>query len=155
MKELFNLNLFVAKWYCSKVRREDMPAFAADALEAGYDGPALRRLAGLIKPTSYEIGTLFQDALREIGQIKVRSFEQAVFFLSRITAADIVEGRMDPLLGTCILADYARQLGYPEHLAEFFALYDLPMWGEYAPPRDQFVRNIMDQARKFLANVPE
>jgi hypothetical protein len=60
MEQVFNPNLFVSKWYCSMVGRENMPAFAAaDALEAGYDGPALRKLSGLIKPTSWEIGTLF------------------------------------------------------------------------------------------------
>ena len=155
MEEVFNPDLFVAKWYCSRVGPEDMPGFATNALEAGYDGPALRRLAGLMKPTSREIDDLFQSALREIEQIKVRSLEQAVFFLSRITAADIVEGRIDPIQGNGILAGYAMRIGYPEHLAEFFGLDDLPMWGEYAPPRDQLIHNIMDQARKFLANVPE
>src|SRR5262249_22102880 len=50
----FDPNLFVARWYCSTVNPEEMPAFAADALEAGFDGPALRRLAALIRPTSYD-----------------------------------------------------------------------------------------------------
>jgi hypothetical protein len=81
--------------------------------------------------------------------------EQAVFFLSRVTAGDIVEGRIDPIQGNGILAGYAMRIGYPEHLVNFFELDDLPMWGEYAPPRDQLIRNIMEQARKFLANVPE
>ena len=36
----FDPNLFVAKWYCEKLLPEDMPGFAADALEAGFDGPA-------------------------------------------------------------------------------------------------------------------
>jgi hypothetical protein len=155
MEEVFNPDVFVAKWYCSRVGPEDMPGFAADALEAGYDGPDLRRLAGLLKPTSRETDDLFQSALREIKQIKVRSLEQAVFFLSRITAADIVEGRVDPILGNGILAGYAMRIGYPEHLVKFFELDDLPIWGEYAPPRSQLIRDIMEQARKFLTNVPE
>src|SRR5438270_12993282 len=76
MPETFNPDLFVAKWYCSKVLPEDMPQFAADALEAGYDGLALRRLASLMRPTSRDVGDLFERVLREIGTVKVQSKEQ-------------------------------------------------------------------------------
>lgn len=154
MQELFNPDLFVAKWYCSKVGPEDMPAFAADALEAGFDGPSLRRLAGLIKPTSRDVGSLFQDALSEIGKIKIRSKEQAVFSLSRTVASNIVDGRLDPIEGAGILASYARMIDYPAFLAEFFQLSEMPFWGEYAPPRSQIIKDIIEQARLLLASVP-
>jgi hypothetical protein len=154
MEEAFNPDLFVAKWYCSRVGPEDMPRFAADALEAGFDGPSLRRLAGLIKPTSRDVGGLFQHALNEIGTIKVRSKEQAVFSLSRTVASNIVVGRVDPIEGAEILASYARMLGYPAFLAEFLQLSEMPFWGEYAPPRSQIIKDIVEQAHMFLANVP-
>jgi hypothetical protein len=153
--EPFNPDLFVARWYCSKVNPESMPEFAADALEAGHDGRALRRLAGLINPTSWDVGDLFKEALLEIGNVKVLSKEQALMFLSRTTAANIIDGRIDPLDGAETIAGYAMEAGYPESLVEFFALADMPRWGEHAPPRSKLVEDIFEQARLLLANDPE
>lgn len=154
MQELFNPDLFVTKWYCSKVSPEDMPQFAADALEAGYDGPALRRLAGLIRPTSRDVDDLFERALREIGTVRVQSKEQAYIFLSRQTAIDIVEGRIEPLRGAEILARHAMALGYPEFISEFLQLSEMPYWGEYAPAPKKLAQDIVEHARLLLANVP-
>jgi hypothetical protein len=154
VQETFNPDLFVAKWYCSKVGPEAMPQFAADALEAGYDGPALRRLAGLLKPTTVEVGDLFQRALREIGTVTILSKEQAVYSLSRSTASDIVDGRLDPIEGAGILARYAMMLDYPPHLAEFLQLSEMPFWGEYAPSRSQLIKNIIEEASMLLASLP-
>jgi hypothetical protein len=150
----FNPDLFVAKWYCSQINPESMPEFAADALEAGHDGRALRRLAGLINPTSWDVGDLFKKALLEIGSVKVLSKEHALIFLSRTTAADIIEGRVDPLYGAEIIARYAMEAGYPESLVQFFALADMPRWGQYAPPEGKLVQDIIEQARILIANVP-
>jgi hypothetical protein len=150
----FNPDLFVARWYCSKINPESMPEFAADALEAGHDGPALRRLAGPINPTSWDVGNLFKESLLEIGNVKILSKEQALIFLSRVTAADIVEGRVDPIRGAEILADCAMQAGYPPFLAEFLALAEMPRWGEYAPSRANLMESIFEQARLLLANTP-
>jgi hypothetical protein len=155
MNETFNPDLFVAKWYCSRVLPEDMPTFAADALEAGYDGPALRRLAGLQKPSTADVGDLFQKSLVEIGRVKIKSQDQAIVFLSRLIAKDIVEDRLDPVQGAEVLAEYAQRLGYPPFLAEFLGLADMPMWGEYAPTRKALVELIMTQAQELLDNVPE
>lgn len=131
-----------------------MPTFAADALEAGYDGSALRRLAGLIKPTSMDIGDLFQRALDEIGTVKILSQRQAVYWMSRVVATDIVEGRIDPVKGAGILAGYASMADYAPVLAEFLELGDMPYWSEYAPPRAQLIQDIIKEARLLLANVP-
>jgi hypothetical protein len=154
MPEPFNPDLFVAKWYCSKVLPEDMPQFAADALEAGYDGLALRRLAGLMRPTSRDVGDLFERVLREIGTVRVQSKEQALIFLSRLTAMDIVERRIEPLRGAEILANYAMALEYPYFIAEFVQLADMPCWGEYAPNRQKLAQDIIDEARLLLASIP-
>jgi hypothetical protein len=155
MKEEFNPDLFVAKWFCGRVGPEDMPRFAADALEAGYDGEALRKLAGLVRPTSLDVGNLFRQTLHEIGNIKILTREQAVFAMSRITATDIIEGRVEPIQGAEILARYAGMLNYPPYLAEFLQLSEMPHWGKHAPNRQTLIEAIIDQARELLANVPE
>lgn len=150
----FDPNLFVAKWYCERVWPEDMPGFSADALEAGFDGPALRRLAGLIRPTSPDVGNLFVRALDEIGTIEIRSKEQAIFKLARILAKAIVDGQVDPILGARGLARYALEAGYPEELAQFDQLADEPLWGEYARSRDLLRADIIAEAKKLMASSP-
>jgi len=154
MKEEFNPDLFVAKWYCSGVWSEDMPGFAADALEAGYDGPALRQLAGLIKPTSADIGDLFQRVLDQIGTVKISSQKQAVYWMSRVVATDIVEGRIDPIKGAGVLAGCARLADFAPVLAEFLGLGDMAYWDEYAPPSAKLVKDIIEEARLLLNKIP-
>lgn len=155
MKEEFNPDLFVAKWYCSFVFPEDMPQFAADALEAGCDGPALRRLAGMVKPTSVDIGDLFKQSLTEIGTVTIHNQEEAAILLARMTARDIVKGQMDPIAGCNLLAWLAQALDYPPYLYRFYGLADLPQWGEYAPPRAQLIKDIIEEARVLLGSIPE
>src|ERR1041385_2045421 len=154
MHETFNPDLFVAKWYCSAVGPEDMPQFAVDALEAGFDGAALRRLAGLVHPTARDVGDLFERALREIGTVKIQSEEQALIFQSRLVAVDIVEGKVEPLRGAEILARYAMALKYPDFIAEFVQLIDMPHWGDYAPTAKKLEQDIVDEARRMLGSLP-
>jgi hypothetical protein len=154
MQKTFNPDLFVAKWYTRRVGPEDMPAFAADALEAGFDGRALRRLAGLMKPTARDVGDLFERALREIGTVKIQSEKQALIFQSRQVALDIVEGRIEPLRGAELLANYATALEYPEFIAEFVQLVDMPHWGDYAPSPQKLAQDIVTEARNMLEGLP-
>ena len=150
----FNLNLFVAKWYCSKVWPEDLPQFAADALDAGFDGTALRRLAGLIMPTSHDVGDLFERALREIGPLKIQSREQALVFFSRSIALDIVEGRITPQRGAETLASCAGVNEYPPFLEEFVQLADMFYWDEHATSSQKLAQEIIAEAQQLLASLP-
>lgn len=150
----FDPNLFVAKWYCSRLNPEDMPAFAVDALDAGFDGPALRRLAGLVKPTSYEVGDLFERTLGEIGIVEIRTKEQAVLKLAKMTAQAIVDEKLDAFTGAETLARYARDLDYPAFLVEFFALVDEPASGDYARSRAAVRADILAEAKKLLSHTP-
>jgi len=153
MHEVFDPDSFVARWYCSLVGPENMPSFAADALEAGFDGPSLRRLAGLMKPSALDVGDLFERTLQEIGTIKVQSHEQAIVFLSRRTAMDIVEGRIEPVHGADILARYSIILGHPDFLVQFLQLSEMPHWGEYAPKPKKQAQDIIAEARLLLVNT--
>lgn len=150
----FDPDLFAAKWYCSMVNPEEMPNFAADALEAGFDGPALRRLAGLIKPASRDIGKLFDEVLDEIGEVRVRSKEQGIFKLAKTVARAIADGQIDPIQGAQRLSHYAKEAGYPAGLAEFYQLADEPLWGDYARNRDSICADIVAEAKKLIASVP-
>lgn len=157
MPETFNPDMFVAKWYCGRVQPEDMPQFAADALEAGYDGPALRRLAGLIRPTAMDVGELFQQSLAEIGTVKIRNSEQAAILLVRTTLGDIVDQKIDPIRGASVIAGLVHTLDYPDFLTPFLELAELSdetYMGEYAPPRAQLIKEIIEQTRKAFYHIP-
>ena len=52
-------------WTLGLLRNEDLPAVAADALEAGVDTPALRILAGEGDPDVGELNRLFSKVLEE------------------------------------------------------------------------------------------
>ena len=55
-------------YYFGELQYWKLPGIAADALEEGYDGPALRRLAGLINPVECDIPQKEIDsAFREMG----------------------------------------------------------------------------------------
>jgi hypothetical protein len=63
----FDLSYYFALWRIQKLPPERVPGIAIEALEAGFDSPALRRLAALQEPSSADIGTLFDQAMNELG----------------------------------------------------------------------------------------
>jgi hypothetical protein len=55
-------------YYFGDLQYWKLPAIAADALDCGYDGPALRRLAGVSNPTLADFDFKMADsAFREMG----------------------------------------------------------------------------------------
>ena len=74
----------------------DWPAAARDALEAGYDGPALRRLAGLEEANRWEISRYVEPALRELGTNKL-DVPEAWDWCFKEVCRQIVEEKRDPL----------------------------------------------------------
>jgi hypothetical protein len=69
---------------------------AWDALEAGLDGPAIRRLAALEKPSSFEVDVVLPRALQEMDLERITKAEAAERTAIRI-ARRILESDEDPL----------------------------------------------------------
>jgi len=93
-----------------------MPNIAVDALEAGLDGPAIRRLAALDSPTHFEVRDVLPRAMQEMGLVDV-SREVAASRLATRRAKEILERGEDPLKHT---RDFERlwiDAGYPRALA--------------------------------------
>jgi hypothetical protein len=61
-----DLNSITAEWYLGLFPPEKMPMLAVWALEQGFDGPALRELAGCTTATYPDEGSLIERALREL-----------------------------------------------------------------------------------------
>ena len=74
-----------------------MPAIAADLLEAGYDTPSLRRLAGetLIR-CSADAESLVKSVLRELGVTYPLSDRQARLLAARQVAREVIAGKLEP-----------------------------------------------------------
>lgn len=64
----FNPEKIAVEYYFGDLQYWKLPQIAAAALEQGYDGPALRRLAGLTEPVSSDIRRdQIDSAFREMG----------------------------------------------------------------------------------------
>jgi hypothetical protein len=74
----------------------DMPRLAWDALEAGLDGPAIRRLAALEFPTVFQIRELLPRVMEELHLVPMRR-GQAALQLAKMRAQEILRSELDPL----------------------------------------------------------
>ena len=74
----------------------DMPRFAWDALEAGLDGPAIRRLAALEFPTVFQVREVLPQVMIEMHLAKLGESEAALQ-LAKLRAQEILRSNLDPL----------------------------------------------------------
>jgi len=73
-----------------------MPGIAADLLEAGFDSPSLRRLAGEIATCSADVEELVAKVIREFGLPYPMPEEQAQLIFARQLAREVIAGRRLP-----------------------------------------------------------
>jgi hypothetical protein len=114
-KSRYSLDRAISQFALGKLSYRDLPDVACDALELGLDGPAIRRLASLQKPSYFGVGDLFEQALQEMG-IQQWSKRDAAVFLAKEVGRDILAGKKEPLSGAdeiwqlCVAADYPKEL---------------------------------------------
>ena|SRR5437762_13957874 len=60
-----------ARWFTGKHPESDWPSLARDALEAGLDGPALRRLASYEQKLHWDVAKYSEPALSEMDASKM------------------------------------------------------------------------------------
>ena len=88
--------LIAARWVSHDLYNEDMPGIAADLLEAGYDTPALIRLAGEMQIyASPDANRLIGKAFYELGVPWPLSEVQAKLIATRQIAREAVAGKRD------------------------------------------------------------
>src|SRR5262245_19029597 len=71
-----------ARWVLGGISAQELPDKAALALEQGFDGTALRQLAGLVLPTSQDLEALPEKAFADMGLPPIDK-DQAVEVLIR------------------------------------------------------------------------
>jgi hypothetical protein len=79
-KDNLDVQLLQAKWVLGGVEPEQLVQAAVLALEQGFDGTALRQLAGLSQAASRDLDTLPASAFAEMG-LKPTSDDEAVSIL--------------------------------------------------------------------------
>jgi len=90
--------IVAAKWVLGLIPSQALPQLATDAMEAGFDSPALRELAGELHPTLGASGPLFETILDEIG-VGIPDRSRAGLVLARSYAAQITAGTLSPYEG--------------------------------------------------------
>src|SRR5262245_21833205 len=128
MQSPFLPERLAALWRTGKITESDWPRQAQNALEAGFDGRSLRRLAGLLQIERWEISRLIVPALQELG-VQPMTEREAFRWLADEICRGIVSGSQDPFRGASALSlDMTRlSLSYPESLWRIF--YEIEMEG--------------------------
>ena len=124
-----SVQLIAARWRCNDIYGEDMRGIAADLLEAGFDSPSLRRLAGEIATCSADVEELVAKVIREFGLPYPMPEEQAQLIFARQLAREVIASRRLPWSAAYEL-ECAMWGKYPknEDLASIFALNDEWKW---------------------------
>jgi hypothetical protein len=144
------LHLALARVSLRLLRRDDFPAIALQALEAGHDSPSLRFLAGLSSAEIDEAFPLFDKAIAELG-LSMPPKRAAVTLLARDVARKIVDGAVEPHAGAkdiwrlSLMQDGDRLV----ELDPF--IYAASEWEDRPEEREFFDRAIMEQAKDLIA----
>jgi len=148
----FNPRVVEAQLALNLISSTDMPRLAWDALEAGLDGPALRRIAALEFPTFFEIQEVLPRAMQEMQFTKLDKAEAALR-LARLRAQEILATNSDPFghlrdfEHLWIEADYCREL------QEYGNLDDEVYVARYTGQPEQEIRAWLMEKLKKLAAV--
>jgi hypothetical protein len=76
----FDKHIIEAKLALQFITSADLPCIAWDAVEAGLDGPATRRLAALEPPTYFEVVELLPRVMDELEMTRITTSEAAIRF---------------------------------------------------------------------------
>jgi hypothetical protein len=89
--------LLAARWAVHDLYGEDMPGIAADLLDAGFDSPSIRRLAGEMNVrSSSDVESLVRAMFGELAVRYPPSHLEANLIFSRQIAREVIAGVRNP-----------------------------------------------------------
>ncbi len=106
---------------------EEMPSLAWEALEAGLDGPFIRRLAALVDPSGWETDQIESAFMAEAG-LKPISIREASIRIARELAIRILSEGLDPLAHTKDFELLWIRAEYPAEIQDVGCLDDAKAW---------------------------
>src|ERR1700760_4344074 len=119
----FDTKLLEARLALELIRSEDMPRVAWDALEAGFDGPAIRRMAAFERPTYFEIAEVLPRVSQELRLSHLTSKQAARRLAKQIAQQNLANGD-DPRNHFRDFEDLWSRADYPPSMAHLGTLYD-------------------------------
>ncbi len=153
----------IALWALGRIPSEQLPIIAYQWLEAGWDSPTLRILAGERNSIMSEVGPMFEAVLEELGFV-VPALDNVVAYLARESAQKIVDGTVSPYDGACEIEQLAFEYSEAEDgsIASEFAFltleyeeFALEIHIEYSDEDREQIRaeldaRIVEEARKLI-----
>jgi hypothetical protein len=119
----FDRDQIEAKLALDLIASADMPQVALDALEAGLDGPATRRLAILEHPTYFEVAEVLPRVRQELGLTQI-TVGQAALRIARQIAREFLLTSDDPLRQVRIFELLWVRSGYAKEIQTLGTLHD-------------------------------
>jgi len=80
-----------------------VPEFAIAALDAGYDGRQVRRIAGMERPTRADLEPVIDEMFRELGRLPITDREASAKRLAEKFCEQIVAGEIPPYDGAKLI----------------------------------------------------
>lgn len=145
----FDREIIEAQLSLDLIGSSDMPKIAWDALEAGLDGPGIRRLAALDSPTYFEVIEVLPRAMKEMGLVKVTS-GVAALRLAKDWAKDILARGEDPLKHTRDFEHLWINAGYPRELQSVATLDDEVYIANGSQSDDQIRRWVTERLQDLI-----
>jgi hypothetical protein len=123
----FDTQLVEAKLALDMIAPEEMPSLAWDALEAGLDGPFIRRLAALVDPSGWETDQI-ESAFMAEACLKRISIQDASIRIALQLANQILSEGLDPLAYTKYFELLWIRAEYPREIQDVGCLDDARSW---------------------------
>jgi len=149
----FDRELIEAQLALNEIPSKEMPRIAWDALEANLDGPAIRRLAALERPTAFQVAEVLPAAMREMGLSAISTGEGALRIGQR-RASEILEKGEDPLASIRDFADLWIRAGYPSELRSVGNLHDEIWMAELTGQSESEIRKWVIERLKAIVRQP-
>ena len=156
----FRQNLFMPVGPSAKSQAKRPLGSHKNALEAGYDGRNVRRMAGLIRPNSADLFPLMPGFFAEMGVSAPITREQAAWSLVRLIAKGILEQRVTPYEGGRFIGfeivnevwpsqqhPLLRFVGWASDYEDYESYSDWP-----SRRRQQIEREIATEARQLMGS---
>jgi len=142
----FDPQQFAAEAALGLIHPESFPSAAQDALEAGFDGKWIVRMAVLDKPSGWEVDQVLPKMLAELN-ITLPKSKEAALLLAKIRAQRIQRSGEDPLKSIGYFNQLYLNAEYPDGLQELGWLEDHYAWTDEAGVRAAAVEameNLLD-----------
>ncbi len=143
-----NIDTILARHSLGLLPVEELPDLALNAIQAGYDSPSLRQLAGASAHDTEEAHRLFAKALHELG-LPVPPAPEAGLTLARDVARRVLSGAIAPYEGAKRIWDHV-YTRFPDlkQLKPFVGLAS--EYEDDAEHREDYSRRIIEKCKSLI-----